>query len=208
MAEEAAAAAANGGSGSGSGSSGGGGSGVGAGLHGATHVYTFWQGMPLAAKQALGAMFKASSTTVAVAIVQPAIHRSEAPVDMMRELGFGKLELVGSALPVSMAGSGHKKWAYVFKKTGLAVAADKANLPEPARIQWMEVSTCKVRARCVLWGVAVGRSIPIMGKVCSTVLYAHPMHGPSRHTGPVSRHQEARAAGCGWGPRRQASTVG
>ncbi len=138
-----------------------------AGLQGVTHVYTFWQGMPPAAQKALGAMFKASSTTVAIAIVQPAIRTWTTPVEMMAELGFGELELLGSALPVSMAGSGERKWAYIFKKTGLALATDKASLPEPARIQWMEVGTCKAKGgHGAFCGVRpVGRSIPIMGTV-------------------------------------------
>lgn len=68
-----------------------------------THAYSFWEGIPVAAKCAFGRLFAASPQVQAVAVVQRAM-RGCAPADVMAELGFGPLALVGS-FAVSMSGA-------------------------------------------------------------------------------------------------------
>ncbi|KAK9826092.1 hypothetical protein WJX81_001533 [Elliptochloris bilobata] len=88
----------------------------------ATHAYSFWEGIPVGAKCAFGRLFAASQHVQAVAVVQRAM-RSREPADVMAELGFGPLEIVGS-FAVSMSGSGRSFTAYVFRRnTSLPRAA-------------------------------------------------------------------------------------
>lgn len=117
------------------------------GLEGVTHVFTFWQGIPASAKDALGAMFAASSTTVGIAVVDKG-----AGVLMERQLGqhgFGPLELV-KQFAVRMYGSNSQKQVWVFKKPGAvyrelpeeklvdyAPYVHQPHLPVPPRIEWM-----------------------------------------------------------------------
>jgi len=69
----------------------------------ATHAYSFWEGIPEAAKRAFGRLFAAAPDLRGVAVVQRAMRGRE-PAAVMAELGFGALELVGS-FAVSMSGA-------------------------------------------------------------------------------------------------------
>lgn len=80
-----------------------------------THVYSFWEGVPVDARIALAALFKESSSAISICIVQRAI-RSDDPAEYMdEEYGFGPLRLVDT-FRVSMSGSGRSFMAYVFIK--------------------------------------------------------------------------------------------
>ncbi len=76
----------------------------------ATHVFSFWTGIPPAAQRALGKLFEKSTTARVVAIAQHAFKascREEAGVSMeeghMRRLGFGRVFLLGK-VRLSMQG--------------------------------------------------------------------------------------------------------
>lgn len=80
-----------------------------------THVYTFWEGVPVDARAGLGRLFRESSTTTTISVVQRAI-RCENPAEFLDEAyGFGPLTLVDS-FRVSMSGSGRSFMAYIFVK--------------------------------------------------------------------------------------------
>ncbi len=81
-------------------------------LRGATHAYSFWEGIPMSAKLAFGKLFHDSRTAVAVAVVQ---HSMKHPESEMANLGFGTLELL-ACFNVSQQYSGRMYKAYVFKK--------------------------------------------------------------------------------------------
>ena len=116
----------------------------------ASHVYSFWEGVPPAARRAFGALVARSSTVRGVAVVQRAMRSrggggdggggggggggdgdddeeeggpggpsssscSSVPEAVMRDYGFGRLELRES-FAVSMSGSGRSFRAYVFSR--------------------------------------------------------------------------------------------
>lgn len=134
-------------------------------LLGITHVFTFWQGMPSAAKCALGRMFAASATTVGLAIVDKG---GQGGIEGMREKLVGEFQFGEDLVSVGtfrayMYGSGHQKTAYIFKKqagvggeegavqgavkkqltTEMVMArqvehAQKQGLKPPQPVQWMQ----------------------------------------------------------------------
>jgi hypothetical protein len=80
-----------------------------------THVYSFWEGVPVSARVALGKIFRESMTAKAICVVQRSM-RCESPAEFMsKEYGFGPLRLVDSRR-VSMSGSGRSFMAYIFVK--------------------------------------------------------------------------------------------
>jgi len=80
-----------------------------------THVYSFWEGVPVDARVGLGKLFRESSTARAICVVQRAM-RCQSPAGFMSEAyGFGPLRLVDTR-QVSMSGSGRSFTAYVFSK--------------------------------------------------------------------------------------------
>ena len=109
----------------------------------ATHVYSFWEGVPPTARAAFGKLVAASRTVRGVAVVQRAMRSrnggggedgddggddkdagnvetsspfsSSVPEAVMRDYGFGRLELRES-FAVSMSGSGRSFRAYVFSR--------------------------------------------------------------------------------------------
>lgn len=84
-------------------------------LNPVTHVYSFWEGVPVDARIGLGTLFKESKTVTSMCVVQRAM-RSQNPAECMdEEYGFGPLTLVDS-FRVSMSGSGRSFMAYVFIK--------------------------------------------------------------------------------------------
>jgi len=83
-------------------------------LHEITHMYTFWEGIPTAAKHAVGRLVHASPHLRCVAVVQRSF-RGASPEDHMLQYGFGPLKLLTS-FPVSMGGSGRTFTSYIFAK--------------------------------------------------------------------------------------------
>lgn len=84
-----------------------------------THVYSFWEGVPVDARVALGKLFMGSSTAQAICVVQRAMRCESPAAYMSEEYGFGPLRLVDTR-KVSMSGSGRSFTAYVFcKDTGV-----------------------------------------------------------------------------------------
>ena len=81
----------------------------------ATHVYTFWEGIPSVAKRALARLFCASRTCKAIALVQRAM-RNKDPLLELHALGFARVKVVDS-FAVKMSGSGRTFRAYVVCKT-------------------------------------------------------------------------------------------
>eukprot|EP00887_Chlorella_sp_A99_P001953 scaffold18.g1953.t1 len=77
----------------------------------ATHAYSFWEGTSPGSKAAFGRLFAASRTLRAMAVVQRA-GRGAASHEVMAELGFGRLMLVGT-IAVSMS---HTFAAYAFAR--------------------------------------------------------------------------------------------
>jgi len=67
----------------------------------ATCLYSFWEGIPPAARRQIGMLFAASRTLVTVVVVQRSDPEPEA---MMAELGFGRLSLVDN-FPVEQSGA-------------------------------------------------------------------------------------------------------
>ncbi|KAI8477070.1 MAG: hypothetical protein J3K34DRAFT_498494 [Monoraphidium minutum] len=104
-------------------------------LEPATHAYAAWEGMPDTAKVAFGRLFVASSTLQSVAVAQRSFRRP--PLDVMRELGFGELQLL-KTFPVHLAGSQRQLNAYIFRKApGAGAARPEAapcQLPERAGV--------------------------------------------------------------------------
>lgn len=88
-----------------------------------THVYSFWEGVPVDARMGLGKLFRESSTATAICVVQRAM-RCKCPAEFMaNEYGFGPLRLVDRRR-VSMSGSGRSFTAYIFvKEQGKGVVA-------------------------------------------------------------------------------------
>jgi hypothetical protein len=84
-----------------------------------THVYSFWEGVPVDARAGLGRLFRESTTVQAICVVQRAM-RCASPADFMcQEYGFGALRLLATS-KVTMSGSGRSFTAYVFsKETGV-----------------------------------------------------------------------------------------
>jgi len=80
----------------------------------ATHVFSFWEGIPPAARAAFGRLVAASATIRGVAVVQRAA-RGRGPAAMMADAGFGPLRL-RAAFPVAMSGSGRSFQAYIFAR--------------------------------------------------------------------------------------------
>lgn len=80
-----------------------------------THVYSFWEGVPVDARVGLGKLFRESSTTRAICVVQRAMRCASPAAFMSEEYGFGPLRLVDTR-KVSMSGSGRSFTAYVFSK--------------------------------------------------------------------------------------------
>ena len=81
----------------------------------ATHVYTFWEGIPIAAKEALGSLFCQSKTCQAIALVQRALRSSKDESAYLSDLNFADCEVVKS-FPVAMSGSGRQFRAYIVRK--------------------------------------------------------------------------------------------
>jgi hypothetical protein len=82
----------------------------------ATHVYSFWEGIPSVAKRALARLFTQSHTCKAIALVQRAMRTKEGPLQELHQLGFAGVEIVNT-FPVKMSGSGRTFRAYVICKT-------------------------------------------------------------------------------------------
>ena len=133
----------------------------------ATHVYSFWEGVPPRARAAFGELVARSRTVRGVAVVQRAMRSrggngggggggqenaaaedaendgesepspsssspsSSIPEAVMRDYGFGKLELRDS-FAVSMSGSGRSFRAYVFSREVVEDAAAAAPPRPPA----------------------------------------------------------------------------
>ena len=85
----------------------------------ATHVYSFWEGIPGDARAAFGRLVAASSTIVSVTVVQRAMRCPDPAAVMDAEYGFGSLRLV-DRLTVAMSGSGGIFQAYVFSRRPVA----------------------------------------------------------------------------------------
>jgi len=85
------------------------------GMGTATHAYSFWEGIPLVAKQAFGRLFRLSPSLKAVAVVQHAFRGGASASDAMRTLGFGEVQLVGR-FRVCQQYSRSAYQAYIFKK--------------------------------------------------------------------------------------------
>ena len=82
-----------------------------------THVYTFWEGIPVVAKEALGALFSESATCKAIAVVQRALRNKDTLL-YLDQLGFTGVE-VAKSFPVTMSGSGRTFRAYIICKCGV-----------------------------------------------------------------------------------------
>ena len=88
----------------------------------ATHVYSFWEGIPRSARAAVGALVRKSRSVRGVAVVQRAVRGGAAGAagaaaeQEMADLGFGDLRLEAS-FPVTMSGSGRSFVAYVFARS-------------------------------------------------------------------------------------------
>lgn len=85
----------------------------------ATHAYSFWEGVPIAARMQFGRLFAASKTLHTVAVVQRCMSHARqkaSPADIMESAYcFGPLHQVES-FSVKMGGSGRSFTAYVFRK--------------------------------------------------------------------------------------------
>ena len=95
-------------------------------LNPATHVYTFWEGIPVQAKEALGALFSTSETCRAIAIVQRAM-RNKDPANYLADLGFIDVNVVES-FPVKMSGSGRSFQAYIISKNSSLPEVDLSSV--------------------------------------------------------------------------------
>ncbi|KAK9822757.1 hypothetical protein WJX74_005268 [Apatococcus lobatus] len=93
----------------------------------ASHVFSFWEGIPTQARCALGRLVAASPSVQGVAVCQRAM-RGGHPEAVMQEMGFGSLKLV-ETFPVSMAGRGQRFVAYIFSRNAPAGKAAKVSLP-------------------------------------------------------------------------------
>lgn len=95
-----------------------------ASLERCTHAYSFWEGVPIPAREAFGKLVARSDGVQGVAVIQRAMRD---PEGAMLSLGFGQLSLRAS-FPVSMSGSGRSFTAYVFAREAPALrrAADSA----------------------------------------------------------------------------------
>jgi hypothetical protein len=79
----------------------------------ATHVYSFWEGIPRSAKEALGRLVAASTSIRGVTVVQRACTRDVGVA--MRDLNFPERMQLVDEFRVFMSGSGHSFCAYVFR---------------------------------------------------------------------------------------------
>ena len=81
-----------------------------------THAFSFWEGVPAEERQAFGRLATASSLLQCVVVVQRKISSDPAvAAELMHDdYDFKALELMDT-ISVSMAGSGRKFWAYVFR---------------------------------------------------------------------------------------------
>eukprot|EP01026_Neomeris_dumetosa_P056851 TRINITY_DN5207_c0_g1_i4.p1 TRINITY_DN5207_c0_g1~~TRINITY_DN5207_c0_g1_i4.p1 ORF type:complete len:399 (+),score=52.02 TRINITY_DN5207_c0_g1_i4:210-1406(+) len=79
-----------------------------------THAYSFWEGVPVEGRIAFAQLFANSDTLKAVAVVQRALRHD--PVEVMKGLGFGSLQLVDK-FGVKMSGSRNGFTAYIFKRS-------------------------------------------------------------------------------------------
>jgi uncharacterized protein YbjQ (UPF0145 family) len=84
-------------------------------VNGATHAYSFWEGIPEDGKKAFGRMFSMSRTLKAAAVVQRAFRGRSTPEEAMCGLGFGVVRLVGN-YKVSQQYSQRQYQAYIFEK--------------------------------------------------------------------------------------------
>ncbi|UPR00887.1 hypothetical protein HOP50_06g42060 [Chloropicon primus] len=89
----------------------------------ATHVYTFWEGIPTGAKEALGELFSTSGTCQAIAIVQRAVRNKDV-LFYLDQFGFSDV-CVATSFPVAMSGSGRTFRAYVICKNGACGEASR-----------------------------------------------------------------------------------
>ena len=80
-----------------------------------THVYSFWEGVPVVARAGLGKLFRESTTARAICVVQRAMRCVSPAKFMSGEYGFGPLRLLDTR-KVTMSGSGRSFTAYVFTK--------------------------------------------------------------------------------------------
>jgi len=92
-----------------------------------THCYSFWEGVPPDAKEAFGRLVQKSDAVQGVAVVQRAV-RGESPEQCMHGWGFGSLVLVNT-FAVSMAGSGRKMTAYIFRRDSGVLTPSPRTLP-------------------------------------------------------------------------------
>ena len=92
-----------------------------------THCYSFWEGLRPDAKEAFGRLVQKSDAVQGVAVVQPAV-RGESPEQCMHGWGFGSLVLVNT-FAVSMAGSGRKMTAYIFRRDSGVLTPSPRTLP-------------------------------------------------------------------------------
>ncbi|KAK9867052.1 hypothetical protein WJX84_008430 [Apatococcus fuscideae] len=95
----------------------------------ASHVFSFWEGIPTEARCALGRLVAASPAVQGVAVCQRAM-RGGHPEQVMEEMGFRQLKLV-ETFPVSMAGRGQRFVAYIFVRP-VCAARDGENVQEAA----------------------------------------------------------------------------
>jgi len=80
-----------------------------------SHVYSFWEGVPVVARAGLGKLFRESTTARAICVVQRAMRCASPAEFMSGEYGFGPLRLLETR-KVTMSGSGRSFQAYVFVK--------------------------------------------------------------------------------------------
>jgi len=109
----------------------------------ATHVYSFWEGIPGGAREALGALVRKSRSVRGVAVVQRALRGGRNGAEgAMADLGFGVLRLEDS-FPVAMSGSGRGFVAYIFARAPPPPAAAADFPPELALDRLAEAAAAR-----------------------------------------------------------------
>jgi hypothetical protein len=87
-------------------------------LHGATHAYSFWEGVPGDARAAFGRLFAQSKDTMGVAVVQRSMRGCDPVALMHTEYDFPNDLVLEESFPVLMSGSGQMFTAYIFSRLG------------------------------------------------------------------------------------------
>ena len=126
----------------------------------ATHVYSFWEGIPGDARAALGALVRKSRSVRGVAVVQRALRGGRDGAEgAMAELGFGALRLEAS-FPVAMSGSGRGFVAYIFARAPPPPAAAADDFPPELALDRLAAAAAARSAAAAPPGARRGKRRP------------------------------------------------